>query len=84
MSLNIKNPEVYKLAHELADVTGESVTAAVLQAVKERLGRVRRETDEEFVQRWMKGIHEHRALWKEPYLSRNHGDLLYDERGLPK
>jgi hypothetical protein len=25
-----------------------------------------------------------RKLIKEPYLSMEHGDLLYDERGLPK
>jgi hypothetical protein len=25
-----------------------------------------------------------RALWSEPHLSRDHGELLYDELGLPK
>ena len=42
-SLNIKNPEVHELARELADLTGESMSAAVTEAVRERLGRLRRE-----------------------------------------
>ena len=25
-----------------------------------------------------------KSLWKEPYRSMDHGDLLYDEKGLPK
>ena len=39
MSLNIKNPETFRLAHELAELTGESVTGAVTTSVKERLER---------------------------------------------
>ena len=39
MSLNIKNEETYRLAHELAELTGESVTTAVTEAVRERLER---------------------------------------------
>jgi antitoxin VapB len=41
MSLNIKNPEAHRLAAELAAVTGESLTAAVTAALRERLERVR-------------------------------------------
>ena len=37
MSLNIKNEETYRLAQELAQLTGESMTAAVTEAVRERL-----------------------------------------------
>jgi antitoxin VapB len=43
MSLNIKNEETHRLAQELARLTGESMTAAVTEAVRERLDRVRRE-----------------------------------------
>ncbi len=42
MPLSIKNPEATRLARELAELTGETLTAAVLQALKERLERVRR------------------------------------------
>lgn len=41
MPLNIKNAETDRLARELADATGESLTAAIAVAVRERLERVR-------------------------------------------
>jgi antitoxin VapB len=40
--LNIKNDEAHKLATELANLTGESLTAAVTLALRERLARERR------------------------------------------
>jgi ribonuclease VapC len=50
MSLNIKNPEVHELAKELAELTGESMTEAVLVALKERLAR-ERNTEERLQER---------------------------------
>jgi antitoxin VapB len=41
MPINIKDAETDRLARELASVTGESLTAAVAIAVRERLDRVR-------------------------------------------
>ena len=41
MALSIKNPEVDRLARELAELTGETMTEAILQALKERLRRER-------------------------------------------
>jgi antitoxin VapB len=43
MALNIRNPETDQLAEQLAELTGETKTAAVTQALRERLQRVRRE-----------------------------------------
>ncbi|MBV8195863.1 MAG: type II toxin-antitoxin system VapB family antitoxin [Candidatus Dormibacteraeota bacterium] len=87
MSLNIKNPEAERLARELADETGESVTKAVTAALHERLERLHNRRDREVQLR----IDRLRAIaqdagprWKEPFLSTDHGDLLYDERGLPR
>jgi antitoxin VapB len=40
MALNIKNPEVERLAAELASLTGESKTEAVRRALHERRERV--------------------------------------------
>lgn len=37
MALSIKNPETDRLAHQLAEVTGESVTEAVTTAIRDRL-----------------------------------------------
>jgi hypothetical protein len=40
--LSIKNSEAHKLAIELAQLTGESLTSAVTRALRERLVRERR------------------------------------------
>lgn len=45
MALNIKNPEAERLAHELADETGDTVTGAVKAALEERLRQIRRQRD---------------------------------------
>ena len=39
MPLNIKNAEADRLAHDLAEKTGETLTEAVIQALRERLMR---------------------------------------------
>ena len=40
MAMNIKNEKVQRLAEELAHMTGESKTAAILRALEERRERV--------------------------------------------
>ncbi|MGH2534189.1 MAG: type II toxin-antitoxin system VapB family antitoxin [Thermomicrobiales bacterium] len=84
MGLNIKNAETQRLARELATLTGESMTAAVTEAVRERLDRVRREQDDGLVDRLLAIGRDCAAHMTEPYRSVDHGDLLYDERGLPR
>ena len=81
MSLNIKNHEADRLAHELADLTGESLTTAVTEALRERLERKRRVG---LAERVVEIGREIAATIPEPYRSTPHGNLLYDERGLPK
>ena len=39
MALSIKHPEADRLARELARTTGETITEAVLKAIRERLVR---------------------------------------------
>jgi antitoxin VapB len=41
VALNIKDPETDRLARELAQATGESITEAAKIAIEERLARVR-------------------------------------------
>lgn len=41
MALSIKNPETDRLAHDLAEATGETVTVAVTIAIKQRLELIR-------------------------------------------
>jgi antitoxin VapB len=43
MALNIRNREAEKLATALAKLTGETKTAAVTRALRDRLARVRRD-----------------------------------------
>lgn len=85
MSLNIKNPETYRLAKELANETGESMTAAVTEAIRERLTRLQLERDREGMAERIHAIAmEMNARLPKDFFDIPHGDLLYDEDGLPK
>ena len=84
MSLNIKSEEAHRLAQELARLTGESMTAAVTQAMRERLDRVRRERAVGLAERLLAIGKDCAAHLKEPFRSVDHGDLLYDESGFPR
>lgn len=84
MSLNIKNDEAHRLAQELAHLTGESMTAAVTEAIRERLERVQRNPNDGLAERLMKIGRECAARLKEPYKSMDIDELLYDENGMPK
>lgn len=83
MSLNIKNEETHRLVRELAALTGESMTEAVTEAVRERLERERRGRDAGLAERLLAIGKDCAAHLKEPYRSIDHADLLYDDRGLP-
>ena len=81
--LNIKGEDAYRLASELAALTGESLTAAVTVALRERLERERRERDIETRRRRLTELAtEIRAHMREP-VSSDHS-WLYDENGLPR
>lgn len=84
MSLNIKNDEAHRLARELAALTGESMSAAVAEALRERLERVRRAKEGGLAERLLAIGKDCAARLEEPFRSIDHGDLLYDERGLPR
>jgi antitoxin VapB len=81
MSLNIKNVETYRLIRELAELTGESMTAAVTEAVRERLERLKSDFQPADILELAREI---RDGLPPGALDVDHGDLLYDERGLPK
>jgi antitoxin VapB len=86
MSLNIKNGEAERLARELAAATGETVTRAVTVAVRERLDRVQQLDDSVATARAARLLQiadDAATRWVEPYRSADHGDLLYDDAGLP-
>lgn len=83
MTLNIKDPEAHELARKLAEQTGETMTRAVTEALRERLARVRRAHRPEAAASELLAIGRRCAatLKGKPV---DHGILLYDERGLPK
>ena len=85
MSLNIKNEETCRLARELADLTGETMTGAITIALEERIERERHERSVETRVRELRAIAERCAgQLRDGPSADNHGDLLYDERGLPR
>ncbi|HET9401061.1 MAG TPA: type II toxin-antitoxin system VapB family antitoxin [Candidatus Acidoferrales bacterium] len=84
MAMNIKNPEAQKLTADLARLTGESMTTAVTESVRERLHRVRRERGKRLAERLLKIGRECAVHLKGKYKTIDHDKLLYDERGLPR
>jgi len=84
MSMNIKNKEANQLARQLSKLTGESLTFAVTQAVRERLDRVRSEHGVDLAERLLLIGRDCAAHLKEPFRSIDHDDMLYDDRGLPE
>ncbi len=86
MPLNIKSEEAHVLTRELASLTGETLTEAVTTAVRERLERLR-PGSRDAAQRAEALLAIGRdTAWRltEEARSVDHGDLLYDERGLPR
>jgi antitoxin VapB len=83
MSLNIKDREAHKLAQQLAEETGATMTKVVTEALREKLGRVRRAKRSKATVEELKAIAKRfRSHLKGPV--EDHGTFLYDERGLPK
>lgn len=83
MPLSIKNEEADRLARELAERTGETITEAVVLALRERLLRVCGQgRSVGLAERLMAISRRARTL---PVLDdRSPDEILYDERGAPK
>jgi len=82
MSLNIKNDEAVRLVNEVSRITGESKTQAVIESLRQRLIRVQQQQDRHQLKEDLLAIGEKCASYQgdvEP-----HGDLLFNEDGLPK
>jgi antitoxin VapB len=84
MALSIKHPEADRLARELAKFTGEGLTEAVINALRERLARQRRRKSGRRLSEELRAIGERCAAL--PVLDERTADeiLGYDERGLPR
>ena len=82
MALSIKNPEVERLARELAATTGESITDAVMVALRDRIDRETRRRDGQRLRRMMRIAEDIARL---PNLDTRSADEIigYDEHGVP-
>ncbi len=83
MGLSIKNEDTVRAVRDLAALTGESLTAAVDTAVRERLARVRprRRVDEAAIDRILE--HYRSLPVVDDRSSKELNDDLYDDDGLP-
>jgi antitoxin VapB len=87
MALHINDAETDKLARELARETGESLTVAVNEALKERLRRVsssRQANREKFIAELTRIAKGAKGLRRQKKTSRELIEDLYDENGLPR
>lgn len=82
MALSIKSGEADRLARELAEATGETITKAIVVALRERLDRERHGTEIGIADRLRRLAEDVATL---PVLDPRHADELvgYDEHGLP-
>jgi antitoxin VapB len=83
MALNIKHPEIDELARELARLRGESISDAVLSAIREQLKRERAKTKSPDLAHELMEIG--RRFSSLPALDERSADeiLGYDKDGLP-
>ncbi len=82
MAFSIKNDEADGLARELAALTGESLTTAVTESLRERLERERSRSGGDRAERIRRAIERFRQL---PVLDDRSADEIigYDDHGLP-
>ena len=85
MALSLKDPEADRLAREVAKRTGETLTGAIVVALRERLARLRARPAKK-----QKLVDDLRAIGRRcaalPVLDDRSGDeiLGYDENGIPR
>ena len=81
MGLNIKSQEAHDLARRLAEQTGESLTTAVTEALRERLARTEKS---DLVDRLMEIGGEFSSRMSKRTKKFDIDTELYDKNGLPK
>lgn len=85
MGLNIKSPTAEAAIRELAALTGESLTSAIENAVREKIERAKREHDlppSERMANTLRALEEDFA--RDARTREDLDDELYDELGLPR
>ena len=99
MGLNIKNPEVESAIRKLAAQTGESLTDAIANAVREKLARVEEEAARrapartlEELEALLTPMQDEAAAYRRAQgdtrsfeqFMKDFDDEMYDENGVPK
>jgi antitoxin VapB len=84
VSLNIKNEETHRLVRRLAELTGQSQTSAVEDAVRRRLEELEHAESRSARREAMMRIARESAALIDQDLSNDPNDLLYDEVGMPR
>jgi antitoxin VapB len=79
--MNIKNAEAYAIATELAELSGTSLTQVVLEALRKQQRELGREAK---IAQIMELCRDTASRMSPELRAIDHGELLYDERGLPK
>jgi antitoxin VapB len=82
MPLNIKHPEADRLARALAQATGETLTDAVLNALRERLQRETGRREPASLRDDLRRIQRHFVRSRDDRRGANE-IIGYDEHGLP-
>jgi antitoxin VapB len=84
VSLNIKNEETHRLIRKLAELTGQTQTSAVEDAVRRRLDELSRDDEVRRSYERIKEIQKTvRAAADPEWLATDWDAFLYDENGLP-
>ena len=85
MSLNVKNPKAYELATQLSEMTGESLTDAVIRSLETRLAQERRRLlgEDSKAKRILAFSERFAAGMNREAHSSGHADL-YGDDGMPK
>jgi antitoxin VapB len=81
MAMNIKRAETEELARRVADLTGESLTDAITNSLRERLAHFPGKTEGGLADRLMRIGAAYAAARAGKGIS---PEDLYDERGLPR
>ena len=88
MSLNIKNEETHRLVRRLAELTGQSQTSAVEDAVRRRLAELTREDETPSPAAsptsWRSSAGQSSAAMTDEVKQSTSNDFLYDDLGMPK
>jgi antitoxin VapB len=84
VALNIKSDEAHELAAELAELTGQNMTRVVIDALRVYLEQVKRSREKEARLQELLMIGKRCAAHIHyPVTALGHGEILYDETGIP-